>query len=97
MTFIFHLNKGIPLLAAAQLQCWALLLSAYDYDIQFKCSKNHGNADGLSRLLLRSNDSAVGEEEATVFNVAQVQALPLTFQDIKLATRCDVTLSRVLD
>ena len=32
-----------------------------------------------------------------MFNVSQIQALPLTFRDIKLATKRDATLSRVLE
>ena len=54
LTHIFHPSKGIPSLAAAQLQHWAVLLSAYDHDISFKRSKDHGNTDGLSRLPLPS-------------------------------------------
>ena len=45
-------KKGIPSLAAVCLQRWAILLSAYDYTIQFKSTTSHGNADGLSRLPL---------------------------------------------
>ena len=43
-------KKGVHSLAAAQLQLWALLLSAYKYKVQFKPTEAHGNADGLSRL-----------------------------------------------
>ena len=39
----------------------------------------------------------VGEEGVTIYNVAQIQALPLTFEDIKLATKRDAIVSRVLD
>ena len=60
-------------------------------------SKDPGNADGLSRLPLPSNEPTVGEEGVTMFNVAHIQALQLTFQDTKLATKYDATLSRVLD
>ena len=97
LTHIVHPHKGIPSLAAAWLQRWVVLLSAYDYDIKYKHSKDHGNADGLSRLALPSNESTVGEEGVTIFNVAQIQVLQLTFQDIKLATKRDAILSRVLD
>ena len=45
-------KKGIPPMAAARLQRWAHLLSAYDYAIEFKPTQQHGNADGLSRLPL---------------------------------------------
>ena len=94
---MFNPNKGIPLSAAARLQRWALPLSAYDYVISFKHSKEQRNADGSSRLFLPSSQPAGGEEGVTIFNVCQIHALPLTFQDIKLATKPDAALSTVLD
>lgn len=48
LTTILGPKKGIPALAAAQMQRWALLLSAYTYDIRFRPTQAHGNADGLS-------------------------------------------------
>ena len=52
LTTILGSNKGIPSLAAARLQRWAILLSAYDYNIHYKSTTEHGNADGLLRLPL---------------------------------------------
>ena len=49
---IFHSQRSIPAMASARIQRWALLLSAYQYDIIHKSGKNIGNADGLSRLPL---------------------------------------------
>ena len=40
-------KHGIPPLAAARMQRWALLLSAYTYEIEFWPTNKHGNADGL--------------------------------------------------
>jgi len=54
LTSILGPKKGIPSLAAARLQRWALLLSAYNYQIEYKSTRDHGNADGLSRLPLSS-------------------------------------------
>ena len=45
-------KKGIPSLAAARLQHWTILLSAYEYEIKFKAAHDHANADGLSCLPL---------------------------------------------
>ena len=42
-------KKGIPTLAAAHLQRWAMLLSTYKYEIRFKSTHNYGNVDSLSR------------------------------------------------
>ena len=54
---IFGPKKGVPTLAAARLQRWALLLSAYDYQTEYKTTTAHANADGLSRLPLPSPSS----------------------------------------
>ena len=80
-------KKGVPSLAAARLQRWAILLSAYTYDMEFKPTAAHGNADGLSRLPLPSE---LQETEAdTIFNIASVQ--------VRQATRSDPILSKVLE
>ena len=88
-------KKGIPSLAAACLQRWAILLSAYDYTIQYKSTTNHGNADGLSRLPLPSTLPDLDSQCVTTFNIAQVQALPVTFGDIQKNTRRDTILGKV--
>ena len=51
----------------------------------------------LSRLPLASSQATVGEMGITIFDMGQIQALPFTLQDIKLATKRNATLSRVLD
>ena len=58
LTAIFGPKKGIPSLAAARLQRWEILLSAYQYDIHFKATDDHANADGLSRLPLSTTTPA---------------------------------------
>ncbi len=90
-------KKGIPSLAAARLQRWAMLLSAYKYEIQYKSTHDHGNADGLSRLpLLQTAGSDCETQAISTFNIGQVQALPVTFQEVQRATRRDASLSKVL-
>ena len=41
-------KRGFPTLAAARLQRWALLLAAYQYDIEFRSTTEHLDADGFS-------------------------------------------------
>jgi len=90
-------TKGIPLTAAARLQRWALLLAGYQYDIQFKPTQKHGNADGLSRLPLTDSSRESDDEiETTLFNIAQIDCLPVTAEQVKRATANDTILSRVL-
>ena len=67
LTAILGQKREIPPLAAARLQRWALIVAAYQYNIQYKPTKEHGNADGLSRLPLQTEE--VVETEATVFNI----------------------------
>ena len=60
------------------------MLSAYQYNIEFKRTEVHGNADGLSRLPL----PGVGTDESTVadvdiFNIAQMEALPVTVEQLE--------------
>ena len=47
---IFGSKKGNPTVIASRLQRWLIILSAYTYEIVYKPTSKHGNADGLSRL-----------------------------------------------
>ncbi len=51
LKYLFSENRGIPSMASARIQRWALALSAYDYSIYFKPGSLHANADVLSRRL----------------------------------------------
>lgn len=55
LKFIFGRNKGIPATAAARIMRWAILLSAYDYEIEYKKGKTITNADGLSRVPMNTD------------------------------------------
>ena len=85
LTTILGPKKGIlPSLAVTRLQRWAVLLSAYD--ICYKSTMDHGDADGLSRLPLPSATPSMDTSGPTTFNSGQIQALPVTFQYIQKAT-----------
>jgi len=104
LTSILGPKKGVPSLAAARLQRWALLLSAYNYQIEYKSTRDHGNADGLSRLPLSSDSSSSSSIvsphgkccDTDIFVIRQIEALPVTAMQLKTATRCDPILGRVL-
>ena len=95
LTAFLGAKKGIPSLAAARLQRWAVLLSAYQYEIQFKSTSDHANADGLSRLPLSDSQEAsvVCSSEPRVFNISQIESLPVTATQVEAATRTDPILS----
>ena len=58
---------------------WAITLSAYDYEVQYIPSTQHGNADALSRLPLEHDDDGENEEEeiVCVIEEQQLDNLPL--------------------
>ena len=86
-------QSAVPTLAAARLQRWALILASYHYEVVFRRTSEHSNADGLSR---RSADKATTPEENDVFHFTNVNDLPVTARDISDATKKDPVLSKVL-
>ena len=96
LTTILGPKAGIPSLAAARLQRWALLLSSYQYQIQYKSTQTHSNADGLSRLPVKTDQSFDSESMPTIFNIHQIAALPVTSKQIAAVTRRHPVLSRVV-
>ena len=50
LSHLFSESKGIPVMASARIQRWAVTLAAYQYNIRYKPGKTLNNADALSRL-----------------------------------------------
>ncbi|XP_041369851.1 uncharacterized protein K02A2.6-like [Gigantopelta aegis] len=89
-------NKGIPSMASARLQRWALTLAAYDYHLEYKSGKENENSDALSRLQLPYFPETVpllGEE---ILMLERLESTPLDAKQIKMWTRSDPVLSKVL-
>ena len=96
LTTIFSPKAGLLALAAARLQRWAITLSAYHYDIEFRSTANHTNADSLSRLPLDSISTAEIDDSVCLFNIPQIATLPVDPKQLRLETSNDSILSRVL-
>ena len=96
LTTILGPKQGIPTLAAARLQRWALLLAAYTYQIKFRSTGHHANADSLSRLPLPAVSQEGAAIEPTLFNISQLESLPVTSTQLRTCIRQDCTLSKVL-
>eukprot|EP00118_Oscarella_pearsei_P024180 m.300985 g.300985 ORF g.300985 m.300985 type:complete len:663 (+) comp40804_c0_seq14:1019-3007(+) len=100
LTTVLGPKTGVPTLAAARMQRWALTLSAYHYDIEFKPTDKHGNADGLSRLPLPTQsdeyETGTGVAAARLVNISQINILPVTAVRLKKATAANPILSKVL-
>ncbi len=46
--YLFDSEKAISPMASARVQRWALTLSAYEYEIEYRPGKDQANADGLT-------------------------------------------------
>lgn len=92
---IFNPQKGVPAMAVARLQRWALFLGVHTYTIEYKGTKLHGNADGLSRLPQSLSEKV--SDPALTLHMLQMEPLPMTSAQISKETRNDPLLSRVYD
>lgn len=85
-------KEGVPPLAAARMQRWALLLSAYQYKIEFISGKSNTCADCMSRLPSFSRrDSA-----EKVHVIMAIDELPITAAQVAKETSRDKQLATVL-
>ena len=84
LTTILGPKTGVPALAAARWQRWALLLSAYTCNIEFRPTKSHTNADGLPRLPLTTL-TVVDPVPfvSSIFCVSQIQTLPVSLAQLQ--------------
>ena len=84
---ILGAKESTPPLAAARLQCWAIILLAYQYTIELKKTEDHANADRLSCLPVNDHPGEEQDVQATCVYVGQINALPLTAKQLGTATR----------
>lgn len=82
-------------MAAARLQRWALFLGAHTYTIEYKGTKCHGNADGLSRLPQSNPEKVI--DPALAMHLSHMEPLPVTSAQIQTETRNDPILAKVYD
>ncbi|XP_046856097.1 uncharacterized protein K02A2.6-like [Xenia sp. Carnegie-2017] len=97
LTMILGPKRGVPVLAVSRLQRWAIQLGAYQYDIEYRTSKNNANVDALSRLPRKSvEEPDEWEEEAAAVNSVQLKRSPVSVSMIREATQKDSVWSRVV-
>ncbi len=92
---MFQETNGIPTLASARIQRWALTLGAYDYAIQYKPGTAHANADVLSRLPLPDTPTRENTPGEITLSLNMLQSLPVLAKDVRSWTTRDPTLSKV--
>ncbi|XP_011883701.1 PREDICTED: uncharacterized protein K02A2.6-like, partial [Vollenhovia emeryi] len=83
--------------AAARLHRWNVYMSQFEYDIEYRPTVEHGNADALSRL---PDKNIPREEEDSkdikLITTENIEMLPVTLKEIRTATARDKVLSKVL-
>lgn len=94
LQYIFGPKRGIPTVAAARLQRWAVILSAYDFSLEHRSSQDNIEPDCLSRLPLPSTESEQADDIDSFFRL-WVEALPVTCRDIARGTERSPLLSKV--
>ena len=95
LTYIFHPEKKLPEMTANRLTRWALLLMNYDYEIEYRNTKQHANCDALSRLPKAVKHEEEEDDCANVFSVSMEEVL-LDASLVAAETRKDHVLSKVL-
>ena len=96
LTSIFHPHKSIPVVTAARLHRFTLFQAGFDYKIEYKNTKVHSNADGLSRLPLKTEERAEEVvDPVNVLNMMQFKPLPVTVDNVRRETQRDPVLSQV--
>ncbi|KAG7301746.1 hypothetical protein JYU34_014734 [Plutella xylostella] len=92
---IFGPKAGVPAMAASRLQRWAVIVSAYTYDIEYVNTKDNV-ADSFSRLPIKSRDSGYHRiPEQTYLHFVQDTSL-IDSAHIKKETAKDHILGRVV-
>uniref|UniRef100_A0A1X7VJS8 Reverse transcriptase RNase H-like domain-containing protein n=1 Tax=Amphimedon queenslandica TaxID=400682 RepID=A0A1X7VJS8_AMPQE len=89
-------KTGVPTVAAARLQKWAIHLSAYSFLIGFRKTGDHGNANCLSRLPLSELGAVDASDVVSRFHEVQMSAVPPTHNQLKPSSRTDPVVSKVL-
>ena len=96
LTTIFSPAKSVPVTAAARMQRWAMFLSGFQYQIKYRNTKDHGNADTLSRLPLPATKEDLDHiDPVSLLQMSQIESVPLGVADLRRYTQRDPVLSQV--
>ena len=94
---IFGPKHGIPTLAAQRLQRWAVILQAHQYDIEYRNTFDHGNADALLRLPLPPDSNDFLHIDGQLFDVSVANDLPISAKEVASASSKDEVIARAIE
>lgn len=89
---IFSLQKGTAVVAASRLQRLAVLLSMYEYEFQYRPSKQMVHVDALSRLPL---DTGTDIEEDSINRLCLTNEFDIGTSDVVETLKNDKLLFKV--
>ena len=95
LTYIFGTQKTIPEMSASRIVRWAIFLMNYSFTICYRQTKEHCNADMLSRLPKTVKHAEKTDESMEVFAVQMEEAL-LDAKLVAKETKRDPIMSKVL-
>ena len=95
LQYLLGETRGILPVVSARVQRWALMLSAYSYDISYKPGASHANADGLSRLPVANTICEVPLPGDVLLVFRTLEGTPITASQIRQWTDTDPVLSHV--
>jgi transposase InsO family protein len=100
LTALFSPDREIPVMTAQRITRWACKLRAYNFEVRYRPTKQHSNADGLSRLPLGADttfDCTEEKEEAEFAHLIAGQLFdsPIDGTHIASETDKDAVLSEV--
>ena len=95
LVHLFKSSKAVSTITTRRIARWALFLSNYDYEIQYRNTKLHGNCDMLSRLPRAVTHSSEKDECAELFSLSMQESM-LDAELVARETRKDAVLSKVL-
>nr|XP_029714159.1 uncharacterized protein LOC109408875 [Aedes albopictus] len=83
-------------MSALRMQHYATYLQSFDYEIRFRKSGNHANADAMSRFPLDISDPENEIEESDAVELSQIDTLPLTAAELGQVTAEDHTVQKLI-
>ena len=93
---IFAPDSATPVLAATRLQRWSLLLSSYQYQIEFKPSAEVASSDALSRLQMQYRKDASVEDKIFQVSAIELREHPVSVLEIVGQTARNPVLAKAL-
>lgn len=95
LTQIFAPGKGLPAHSALRMQHYAIFLQGFSYEVKYRNTKLHGNADGLSRLpITRKEDYEY--DVVDNFEISIIESLPITRSELSAETEKDSEVKALL-